>query len=171
VGKAWDAYRSGGVPEVLDKQTTRDVNALAAAVAARKPAPAHQAALRVAQDGLDLALPYQPVVTTDLARLVLWARQLRIDPAARDAGAVGGDVTTLGWIRDRVRHAVDPTAAMRLDGDLRRLQVAAEHQDLTAAARTAPGLLATVAALQSGLWPGRLRESAYRPVLPTALHP
>jgi hypothetical protein len=150
VGKAWDAYRSGGVPEVLDKQTTRDVNALAAAVAARKPAPAHQAALRVAQDGLDLKLPYQPVVTTDLARLDLWARQLGIDLAARDAGAVGGDVTILGWIRDRVRHAVDPAAAMRLDGDLRRLQVAAEHRDLTAAARIAPGLLATVAALQSG---------------------
>jgi hypothetical protein len=148
--KAWDAHRSSGVPEVLDKQTSRDVDALTTAVAARKPEQAHRAALRVAQDGLDLHLPYQPVLKTDLARLDLWAQQLRIDIASRDAGAVAGDVTTLGWIRDRVRHAVDPAAAMRLDSELRRLQVAAEHEDVDAAAKAAPALLATVAALQSG---------------------
>ncbi len=150
LGTAWGAYRSGDVPELLEKQMSRDIDALAGAVAARKPAEARQAALRVAQNGLDLQLRYQPVVKIDLARLELWARQVAVDAAANDAGAVAGDGSTLEWIRERVRHAVDPATATRLDTQLRDLRAAADNKNLAAAAKATPALLATIAAIQPG---------------------
>jgi hypothetical protein len=146
--EAWDAYRSGGMPDLLEKQMTRDIDALDRAVAARRPAAAHQAALRVAQNELDLRLRHQPVVRTDLARLHLWARQLRVDAADHDPGAVAGDVTTLEWTRDRVRHTLDQAAAARLDGQLRDLRAAADKRDVAAVAEATPALLKTVADLQ-----------------------
>jgi hypothetical protein len=145
--QAWDAYRSGGVPEVLGKQMSRDVDLLASAVAVRGPADAHRAGLRVAQDDLDLRLRYQPVVKTDLARLDLWGRQLLVDAAANDRGSVAGDVATLELIRDRVRHAIAPATAARLDAQLRELRAAADRRDVAAAARAAPALLATISPL------------------------
>jgi hypothetical protein len=145
--RAWDAYRSGDVPDVLEKQMSRDIDTLAGAVAARKPAGARQAALRVAQNGLDLQLRYQPVVKIDLARLELWARQVAVDAAANDAGAVAGDVSTLEWIRERVRHAVNPAIATRLETQLRDLRAAADNKDVAAAAKATPALLATIAAI------------------------
>jgi hypothetical protein len=145
--QAWDAYRSGGVPEVLGRQMSRDVDLLASAVAARGPADAHRAALRLAQDDLDLRLRYQPVVKTDLARLDLWGRQLLVDAAAGDRGSVAGDVATLELVRDRVRHAIAPATAARLDTQLRELRAAADRKDLAAAARAAPALLATISPL------------------------
>jgi hypothetical protein len=145
---AWDAYRSGGMPELLEQQMTRDIDALERAVAARRPAAAHQAALRVAQNELDLRLRHQPVVKVDLARLRLWARQLQVDAADQDPGAVAGDVTTLEWTRDRVRHTLDPAAAGVLDGQLRDLRAAADRKDVAAVAQATPALLSTVADLQ-----------------------
>jgi hypothetical protein len=88
------------------------------------------------------------VVRTDLARLHLWARQLRVDAADHDPGAVAGDVTTLEWTRDRVRHTLDQAAAARLDGQLRDLQAAADKRDVAAVAEATPALLKTVADLQ-----------------------
>jgi len=145
---AWDAYRSGDVPELLEKQMSRDLDTLAEAVAARNPEEAHQAALRVAQNDLDLRLRHQPVVKIDLARLDLWARQLLVDIAADNPGAVAGDVTTLELIRDRVRHTVDPAIAARLDAQLRDLRGAANSKDVAAAAKATPALLATLATIQ-----------------------
>ena len=143
--KAWDAYQSN-VPELLQKQMSRDIDALARAVAARNPQAAHQAALRVAQNDLDLRLRYQPVVKTDLARLQLWARQLLVDAADRNPGAVAGDVATLELIRDRVRHTLHPATATRLDTQLRDLGDAADNKDVAATAKATPALLATLAA-------------------------
>ena len=143
--KAWDAYQSN-VPELLQKQMSRDIDALARAVAARNPQAAHQAALRVAQNDLDLRLRYQPVVKTDLVRLRLWARQLLVDAADRNPGAVVGDVATLELIRDRVRHTLHPATATRLDTQLRDLGDAADNKDFAATAKATPALLATLAA-------------------------
>ena len=143
--KAWDAYQSN-VPELLQKQMSRDIDALARAVAAHNPQAAHQAALRVAQNDLDLRLRYQPVVKTDLARLQLWARQLLVDAADRNPGAVAGDVATLELIRDRVRHTLHPATATRLDTQLRDLGDAADNKDFAATAKATPALLATLAA-------------------------
>jgi hypothetical protein len=144
--RGWAAYRSGGVPRLLERQMSRDLGALARAIAAHVPAQARQAALRVAQDELDLHLLYQPVVKVDLARLGLWARQLTVDAAAGDPGAVAGDVTTLELIRDRVRSSLDPAVAARLDAKLRGLRGAADSRDVAAAARAAPALLQAIMA-------------------------
>jgi hypothetical protein len=144
--QARDAYRSDGVPDQLAAQMRRDIDTLAGAVAARTPTEAHAAALRVAQNDLDLQLQHRSVVEIDLARLRLWARQLRVDAAAGDRGAVAGDVTTMEWIRDRVRHTFDQATAARLDGQLRGLRAAADNHDVAAAARAAPALLRTLAA-------------------------
>jgi hypothetical protein len=146
--RAWAAYRSVGVPPVLDRQMSRDVDALAGAVAARGPARARQAALRVAQNDLDLHLRHQPVAKVDLARLELWGRQLRVDAAAGDPGAAAGDTTTLELIWHRVRHTVDPPTAARVDSRLGDLRAAASNRDLAAAATAVPPLLAALAAVR-----------------------
>jgi hypothetical protein len=139
--RAWDAYRSGDVPGLLVRQMSRDLDALERAVGARDPAAAHQAALRVAQNDLDLQLRYRPLDRIDRARLRLWARQVGVDAADNDTGAVAGDVATLEPIRDRVRHTFDPATAARVDGQLHRLRTAADGRDLTMAARAASALL------------------------------
>ena len=144
--QAWDAYRSDGVPDQLVAQMRRDIDTLAGAVAARGPTEARAAALRVAQNDLDLQLRHRPVVEIDLARLRLWARQLQVDTAANDPGAVAGDVTTMEWIRDRVRHTLDQATAARVDEQLRDLRAAADNHDVPAAAKAAPALLKTLAA-------------------------
>jgi hypothetical protein len=146
VAKAWDAAR-GDAPDRLAKQMGRDVDTLAATVKAHRAAPARGAALRVAQNDLDLQLRYQGVARTDLARLAMWTRQLLLDADAGDAGSVVGDATTLGLIHDRVRHALDPSAAADLEGQLRKLQVAADNKDVTTAAKAAPALLRTIEGL------------------------
>jgi hypothetical protein len=145
--KRWDAYRAGGVPAILDKQMSRDIEALDGAVSARKPTEAHAAVLRVAQNDLDLDLRNQPVVEVDLARLQLWARQVQVDAAASDPGAVAGDVATLELIRDRVRHTLDQATATQLDAQLRDLRATADHKDVAAAAKATPALLATLATI------------------------
>jgi hypothetical protein len=143
--QAWDAYRAGDVPDVLAKQMTRDVETLAETVRDRDPAT-RDAVLRVAQNDLDLHLRHRPVATTDRARFDLWARQLLVDAAAGDAAGVAGDVTTLEWVRDRIRHTLDVGAATSLDGQLRELRGAADAEDFAAAARTALALRKTIAA-------------------------
>jgi hypothetical protein len=144
---AWEAYRSGQVPELLARQMGRDLDTLAKAIAARQPAPAHQAVLRVAQNDLDFQLRHRPVVEVDRDRLELWARQLLVDVADRDPGAVAGDVATLGGIADRVRHTLDRATAARLDAQLEAVEGAAKRSDLAAAGTATRRLQATLAAI------------------------
>jgi hypothetical protein len=148
VQKAWAVYRPSSPHGVLETQMSRDIDTLATAIAARRSAEARGAALRVAQNDLDQRLRYQPVVQTDLARLDLWARQIVVDAATKDAGSVAGDVATLELTRDRVRRAVDPAGTARLDAALRDLRRIADAKDIAAAAKAAPALQATIAALQ-----------------------
>jgi hypothetical protein len=143
---SWQAYRAD-VPPLLEKQVSRDINLLGTAVTGRDPAEAHQAALRIAQDDLDLQLRYQPVIKIDQARLGLWARQIPIDAADEEVGAVAGDVTTLKWTWDRVRHAVDPAAAGRIDAQIRGLQSLAAKKNIGAVANAIPALQVALAAL------------------------
>ncbi len=145
--QAWTEYRSSGVPPLLDKEMTRAMGVLTGAVVDRDPEQIRQAALDVAHANLDLRLRHEPVVTIDLARLGLWARQLVLDTAAREPGAIAGDAATLTWVWDRVRHAVDPSAADRVGAQLRELRDIAKKEDVAAAAAAAPTLVATVAAL------------------------
>jgi hypothetical protein len=148
---AWAALRragGSGAPELLASQMTGALDALARAVDARDPARTRQAALRVEQAALDLELRHRPPAEVDLDRLDLWARQLRVDAAAGDAGAAAGDVATLQVIWDRAGRVAAPAAAERVSAGLAALGRAVEGEDLRAAAAAVPALRDAVAAAQ-----------------------
>jgi len=116
------------------------VAALTTAISARTAAAARQAALDVDQARLALQLRHRPAVEIDRARLGVWARQLALDTAVKDTGAVAGDATTLTWIWDRVRHTVDQGPAVQMDSLLLQLRKAAEAEDLAAVSQAIPAL-------------------------------
>ena len=136
----------GGVPELLARQMTGALDTLAKAVDARDPARARRAALEVEQAALDLQLRHRAPAEVDLERLDLWARQLLVDAAARDRGAVAGDLATFQVIWDRAGHAAAPGAAGRVTTRLAGLGKAAEGNDLRAAVAAVPALRGAVAA-------------------------
>ncbi|WP_327581763.1 hypothetical protein OHA25_38155 [Nonomuraea sp. NBC_00507] len=129
-----------GVPAVLQKQTEADIALLGKAVAKRKPRLAHQAALRLAQDELDLRLLHQSVPAVDRAKLGMWARQVTVDAADKNMGGVLGDIVVLGLIRDRVRHTLSTADAAFLDRGIRVLRKAAKAKDLAAVSRKGAAL-------------------------------
>jgi hypothetical protein len=98
---AWDRYQNRAVPRLLAVQMTDALRALDAAIEARKPAVAAQAAIDLGQATLDLRLRYRPVAAVDHARLGLWKRQLVLDRATGRAGAVKGDLATMKAISAR----------------------------------------------------------------------
>jgi hypothetical protein len=144
---AWDAYGSEEVPTLIRPMTTRGLGALDRAVRARDPARARQAAIDFAQSILDLELRYRPASEVNLARFDLWAAQLLVDAAARDGVAVSGDVFTLGYIRDRIVHALNPDAFTAVNIQLGRLQIASADGALARAVRAARKLRAATAGL------------------------
>jgi hypothetical protein len=143
---AWERAGGGDVPELLAEQMTAALDALAKVVGDRDPARARQAALRVEQAALDLELRHRDPAAVDLDRLDLWARQLQVDAAARDRGAVAGDVATLQVIWDRTGHTAAPAAAARVEDGLGSLRRAAGTHDLRAAAAALPALRDAIAA-------------------------
>ena len=128
--KAWRAYRSPGLPTRLVAPTNRAVTRLV-----RRPSRA--TAVRAAQAALDLQLQYRPPTEIDRDRLSLWARQVLVDAARHDPGAVNGSVTTMEWIRDRITRAVDPVTLVRIDHRLGEMRLDVTDGKLRAAARTA----------------------------------
>jgi len=137
---AWKRVGAREVPRLLADQLTGTTDALAKAVGARQPARARQAALRVEQAALDLELRYRAPSEVDRDRLDLWARQLLVDAAARDRGAVAGDVATLQVLWDRAGRTADPAAAKRVTVALAALGKAVDGKDLQAAAAAVPAL-------------------------------
>lgn len=132
---AWETYRGvDDVPGLLERQLTRDVGSLGAGDT--------EAALRVAQDVTDLRLRYESVRDVDRERFALWARQLGIDAAAGDAGAVAGDVSSLELVWERSGGAGSEAAA--LSADLKAARDAADRQDMGAAGEAAARLEAEV---------------------------
>jgi hypothetical protein len=85
------------------------LDTLIRAVAARDPARARQAALQVEQAALDLQLRHRPPAGVDLDCMDLWARQL-VDAAAKDRGAIAGDLRIL-WVRASHIIHTGPAAA------------------------------------------------------------
>jgi hypothetical protein len=142
----WTTFRAGGVPERLGAQMSQALHALATAVGARNSQEAQQAALEVADASLDLQLRYRPAVQINLARFQLWARQLMVDAAANNAGAVHGDVTTLAWIRDRV--ALDSADGNGINDQLRYLRSVADAHEFEVAMVQAARLRETLAGLK-----------------------
>ncbi|MFC9840194.1 hypothetical protein ACFVKB_41455 [Rhodococcus sp. NPDC127530] len=120
--RAWDSVRTVGIPPQTELQMQRDIDTLTRAVGDRDWGSAQSAALRIAQNELDLRLLHQRVIDVDLARLALWARQLPVDVAAADRfgpGRRGGARSGLGAHPTRGRgnrvcgHRAAPPAAGR----------------------------------------------------------
>ena len=99
---AWNTYRAGDVPKLLDAQMTDALGVLGAAVSAHDVAEIRQAAIDVGRAALDLQLQFRAPDSVDRYRLRLWRDQLAIDKAASDSDAVAGDVATLEAIHDRI---------------------------------------------------------------------
>jgi hypothetical protein len=135
---AWDAVRAKGIPPQMESQMRADIAALSSE-------DAQSAALRIAQNELDIRLLYEPVLGVDLARLKLWTRQLPIDVAADDAGLVLADVAALERVWERTQHGVYPAAPV--DTAMQDLRKAADADDLAAVDRAAEALNQAVSAL------------------------
>ena len=141
---AWKTYRRGKVPKKIEPRMNEALAALKAAVDARDAERSRQAAIDVAQWSLDLRMQYRPQTEIDLARMDLWAAQLTLDASEGDAGAVGGDVFTIGYIRDRILNTLDGADVVRFDSEVQKLQVAVADDDLSAASDAAGRLRDTL---------------------------
>ncbi|MGH3051411.1 MAG: hypothetical protein ACRDM8_00445, partial [Gaiellaceae bacterium] len=141
---AWTTLRAGEVPPRLEPPTSAALEELERAVAARQQVNASQAAIDVAQAGLDLELRHRPPAQIDRARFELWARQLIVDAAAEDLAGVAGDLATLEWIRDRFVHTLDKIEAIRIDATLVELRGKVADEELGEAAAEAEGLRETL---------------------------
>ncbi len=148
---AWETYRAGEVPKMVEPRMTAALAALAEAVEARDAAQTRQAAIDAARWSLDLELQYRPPAEIDLARFDLWAAQLIADAAASDADAVNGDFFALDYIRDRI--TLDGADVTRINALLEDLQGAVGDEDLAATTDAAERLRETLAGLDAA--PGR----------------
>jgi hypothetical protein len=131
---AWDSYRTGDLPRMLEAQMSAALVELVAAVDAQQPAEIGQAAIAVAMAALDFELRHRPVSEIDLDLFDLWAARVGLDAAAGDPANVVGDVATLEWIRDRFVHTLTSADAERINSLLADLRIAADAEDLSAAA-------------------------------------
>ncbi|HEX6709807.1 MAG TPA: hypothetical protein VF068_05690 [Rubrobacter sp.] len=138
MNSAWETYRAGEVPKRIEPRLNEDLTNLSKAVGANDAGRTRQAAIDVAQWSLDLRLQYRPQTEIDLARLDLWAAQLTLDASAGDA--VGGDVFTISYIRDRILNTLGDADVVRFDTEVQKLQVAAADHDLVAASDAAERL-------------------------------
>jgi hypothetical protein len=137
---AWETYRAGEVPRLIEPRMSDALGSLAEAVDARNATQAQQAAIDASQWSLDLQLRYRPPADIDRARFDLWAARLTLDAAAGDAAAVNGDLFTLDYIRDRILHTLDGAEATRVNSALEELQTAVDEEDLAAASDAAERL-------------------------------
>jgi hypothetical protein len=118
---AWETYRRGEVPQMVEPRMVRAFEALSRAVAARDVRRARQAAIDTAQWSLDLQLRHRPTPEIDLARFDLWLAQLTVDGVARDVAAVNGDFFTLDYIRDRIEHTLQGADRTQISAQLEAL--------------------------------------------------
>jgi hypothetical protein len=146
LAEAWEAVLPRGIPLRMESQMEVDIDALNSAAGGEDWESAQSAALRIAQNELDLRLLYQPVIDVDLARLKLWTRQLPVDVAAEDAGLVLANVAALDRVWERTRHGVEPDGPV--DTALQELRKAADAEDLPAVDRAATSLNRAVGELR-----------------------
>jgi hypothetical protein len=144
---AWEAVRATGIPAQMDTQMQADIDALNGAIGEQNAAATQSAALRIAQNELDLRLLYRPVIDVDVARLKLWTRQLPLDVAADDAGLVLANVAALERVWERTRYGVDRAAPV--DMALQDLRKAADAEDLLAVDDAATALTRAVEGLRA----------------------
>jgi hypothetical protein len=102
---AWETYRAGDVPPLLEAQMSDALDALASAADGRNAPATSEAAIDVGNASLDLQLQFRPPADVDQDRLGLWARQLELDQAAGDAALTAGDQVVIETIRQRIGQA------------------------------------------------------------------
>jgi hypothetical protein len=147
---AWRTYRTGEVPRLIEPVLTKALADLSAAVRAKDTLRSEQLSIAVAQSTLDLELRYRPTTDVDLARVDLWAARVLADTAARDAGALRGDVFALMYIRDRILGSISDADMTRINNRVLDLQVASPEQDFAVASAAARQLRDIIAGLKSG---------------------
>jgi hypothetical protein len=145
---AWEMYRAGDVPRLIEPRMNEALVVLARAVRSRQLVEARNAAVQVARSSFDLQLQYLPATEIDLARLDLWAAQLLVDEAAGDPGGVAADAFALDYVRDRIRQTVDARDLTRINTELGAIQIAVVDEDIAGAAAAAERLRSTLAGLQ-----------------------
>ncbi len=144
---AWEAYRGGDVPRLIEPLMTDALDVLGSAVASQNAAQTRQAAIEVARFAFDLQLRYRPVVEVDLARMDLWAAQLIVDEAAGDEAAFRADAFALDYVRDRVVHALNAADRVAVHSALGAIQGAVVEGDMAAGAEGAGQLRDLLAGL------------------------
>jgi hypothetical protein len=148
VVSAWKASRSADVPSLIEPQLDAAVNALDAAVDARSPVRARNAAIEAARLSFDLQLRYRPVTEIDLARMDLWAAQLLVGESAGNTDGVAADAYAMDYVRDRIWAALDETELARVNSALGAIQVAVVDEEPAAAAEAAGRLRNILAGLE-----------------------
>jgi hypothetical protein len=155
INRAWSTVAPIAPPRVGSAMKGA-LAALAAAVKKRDAAAGIQAAIDVAQSGIDVQLRYRPVPAVDIARFHLHAQQLRLHAAAGDRGGVTGEVAVLEWVHQRVAGHLPEGKRAPIAGLLTELRGAAGAGDLNGAGDIAARLAAdlnSVAAAVPG-WAG-----------------
>ena len=105
------------------------------------------AALDVAIAALDLELQFRPVTEVDRQRFEALARQLVVDANRLEAepGFVAADVTTLEWVLPRFGPTLDEATLADIEAQLAELRVAADDEDVAAAAELGAELVNSIA--------------------------
>ena len=148
--RTWSAATKQPLPPRIAAEVDLAVRDVSRAVGARNRAAAGTAAVAVLRAALDLELRYRSRESVDRDRFVLWTRQVEVDAAASDRGAVHGDVSALEWIRDRFALGLSPLDRTRLDTELTELRALATDGGFREVAREAVRLRASVAAAALG---------------------
>ncbi len=145
---AWDAYRRGEVPRLIEAEMSRALERLGATIDARDSAPGMTAAIDVSQSALDLELRYRPPDEIDLARFEQWNRQILADATADDLGGASSALATMEWIRDRFADSLEPADLTSIDVHLLELRGSSVDRDLGALEAEATLLADTLAEIQ-----------------------
>lgn len=121
----WEDYEATSVPPGIAGAMNEAMDDLGEAIEERDRKEVRQSAVDVALSCVDFELRHEERGEIDLDLIEVWTLQLRIDAAARDAGAIRSDLETIRVIRDRLTRF----AADRIDGDLVALRAASETGD------------------------------------------
>jgi hypothetical protein len=141
---AWEQYRAGTVPRLIEPLMTRALRSLTRNVDTRRTAEAAQGAIDVGQWSVDLELRYRSQVETDLARTGLWADQLELDASRKDAAGAGADVFAIDYIRDRIFHTLSQADRVRLDTELGSISSAVVDRNFAELAKVAKRVRSTL---------------------------
>jgi len=141
MARSWERLGAGEIPSFLRTQMDEALAGVQRAVRSRDSVDLCRVAIRVGLAAADLELRYRPTAEVDRGRLGLQARQVQVNAAAGDAGAVLGDASTLETLWNRMRHAASPTDAEAIQASLADLRASAEAGDLGTAGEQAAMLV------------------------------